>query len=89
MPYSRADVVFWPDEEEVDAWRHAALVAVDAAATEPPLMPALMYAADRAAAAASIAAAQVSSHSLRSPERQHDGNVSQTHKQDAIARETP
>ncbi|KAK9839519.1 hypothetical protein WJX81_006943 [Elliptochloris bilobata] len=58
-PYSRADVVIWPDEEEVDGWRGPALAAVDAAASAPPMMTALMYAADRAAGAASVAAAQV------------------------------
>lgn len=57
-PYSRADVVFWPDEEEVDAWRGPALAAVDAAAGAPQLMTAIMYAADRAACAASAASAQ-------------------------------
>ena len=57
-PYSRADVVFWPDEEEVDAWRSPALAAVDAAASTPQLMTAIMYAADRAASAASAASAQ-------------------------------
>ncbi len=57
-PFSRADAVLWADEEEVDAWRGAALAAVDAAARAPPLMTALMYAADRAAAAAAAASAQ-------------------------------
>lgn len=58
LPYSCADAVLWPDEEEVDAWRAPSLAAVDAAAREPLLMTALMYAADRAAAAASAASAQ-------------------------------
>lgn len=69
-PYSRADVVFWPDEEEVDAWRSPALAAVDAATSTPQLMTAIMYAADRAASAASAASAQArcpenSCHSTR------------------------
>ncbi|KAK9917745.1 hypothetical protein WJX75_007749 [Coccomyxa subellipsoidea] len=60
LPYSRADVEVWPDEEEVACQRNAAMLAVDACQSSADLdMSAAMQTVETAAVAAAIACSQV------------------------------
>lgn len=60
LPYSRADVEVWPDEEEVACQRNAAMHAVDACQSSADLdMSAAMQTVETAAVAAAIACSQV------------------------------
>ncbi len=62
MPYSRADVEVWPDEEEVASQRTAAMHAVDACMSSGDIdMSAAMQTVDAAAMAAAIGWSQVHS----------------------------
>ncbi|KAK9815927.1 hypothetical protein WJX72_012088 [[Myrmecia] bisecta] len=58
VPYSRADVQIWADEEETEVWRELALNAVDDIGGDLPLA-AIMKAHVEAATAAAVAAGKV------------------------------